>query len=179
MADVLRRARRVPRLVAHAGRDRRAGPPLGERAERAGGRQPGGAARLDHRRARRRGRGPADLAAVPTRPPIRGSTRRCWRRAMESGSAERITEALRTQLEPTWRLVWRAVELLRGLEPGASVAQRWEHDRGSFSGMTAQLAEGRRRRPAATARWPRRPGSRGWNAPRPPTRCSAPTTTRW
>ncbi|TXK41208.1 hypothetical protein [Nonomuraea sp. C10] len=62
--------------------------------------------------------------------------------AMESGSAERITEALRTQLEPTWRLVWRAVELLRGLEPGASVAQRWEHDRGSFSGMTAQLAEG-------------------------------------
>lgn len=62
--------------------------------------------------------------------------------AMESGSAERITEALRTQLEPTWRLMWRAIGLLRGLEPGASVAQRWEQDRGSFSGMVQQLAEG-------------------------------------
>ncbi|MEU0571901.1 hypothetical protein ABZ297_41780 [Nonomuraea sp. NPDC005983] len=62
--------------------------------------------------------------------------------AIESGSAERITEALRTQLDPTWRLVWQAIELLRGLEEGASVAQRWEQDRGSFSGMATQLEEG-------------------------------------
>ncbi|WP_113699730.1 hypothetical protein [Nonomuraea lactucae] len=62
--------------------------------------------------------------------------------AIESGSAERVTEALRTQLEPTWRLMWRAIDLLAGLPEGASVAQRWEHDRGSFSGMAAQLAEG-------------------------------------
>lgn len=62
--------------------------------------------------------------------------------ALDSGSAERITEALRTQLAPTWRLVWRAIELLRDLEPGACVAQRWEQDRASFSGMAAQLAEG-------------------------------------
>jgi hypothetical protein len=93
--------------------------------------------------------------------------------AMESGSAERITEALRTQLEPTWRLMWGAIELLRALPPGASVAQRWEQDRGSFSGMLQQLADG------APPRSRRRPGWRAWSAPRPPTRCSAPTTTRW
>ncbi|NRQ31206.1 hypothetical protein HII36_05065 [Nonomuraea sp. NN258] len=62
--------------------------------------------------------------------------------AIESESAERITEALRTQLEPTWRLMWQAVDLLAGLEAGASVAQRWEHDRGSFSAMAAHIAEG-------------------------------------
>ncbi|WP_327092886.1 hypothetical protein OIE66_20255 [Nonomuraea sp. NBC_01738] len=62
--------------------------------------------------------------------------------AIESGSPERVTEALRTQLEPTWRLVWQALDLLRDLEPGASVAQRWEHDRGSFSGMAQGVAEG-------------------------------------
>ncbi|NUP65775.1 MAG: hypothetical protein HOW71_26810 [Nonomuraea sp.] len=62
--------------------------------------------------------------------------------AIESGSPERVTEALRTQLEPTWRLMWRALDLLAALEPGASVAQRWEQDRGSFSGMAAHIAEG-------------------------------------
>ncbi|MEU4578525.1 hypothetical protein ACBI99_26745 [Nonomuraea sp. ATR24] len=62
--------------------------------------------------------------------------------AMESESAERVTEALRTQLAPTWRLMWQAVDLLRALEPGAGVAQRWEQDRASFSGMAAQIEEG-------------------------------------
>ncbi|TDD00395.1 hypothetical protein E1292_28885 [Nonomuraea deserti] len=62
--------------------------------------------------------------------------------AMESGSAERVTEALRTQLEPSWRLMWQAIDLLAGLEEGAGVASRWEQDRGSFSGMAAHVAEG-------------------------------------
>ncbi|MFG2074126.1 hypothetical protein [Nonomuraea maritima] len=62
--------------------------------------------------------------------------------AIESGSAERVAEALRTQLEPTWRLVWQAIDLLAALPEGASVAQRWEQDRGSFSGMAAHVAEG-------------------------------------
>ncbi|MEV0594927.1 hypothetical protein [Nonomuraea cavernae] len=62
--------------------------------------------------------------------------------AIESGAAERVTEALRGQLEPTWRLMWRAIDLLGGLPAGAGVASRWEQDRGSFSGMAAQLAEG-------------------------------------
>ncbi|MBN6055727.1 hypothetical protein JYK22_27595 [Nonomuraea sp. RK-328] len=62
--------------------------------------------------------------------------------AIEAGAAERVTEALRGQLEPTWRLMWQAVDLLRDLPEGASVAQRWEQDRGSFSGMATQIAEG-------------------------------------
>ncbi|GAA3261562.1 hypothetical protein [Nonomuraea helvata] len=72
--------------------------------------------------------------------------------AIESGAAERITEALRTQLEPTWRLMWQAIDLLAGLPEGAGVAQRWEQDRGSFSGMAAHIAEG-------TAPQPRRDGA--------------------
>ncbi|TDD55324.1 hypothetical protein E1286_03825 [Nonomuraea terrae] len=62
--------------------------------------------------------------------------------AIEGGSPERVAEALRTQLEPTWRLMWQAIDLLAGLPEGASVAQRWEQDRGSFSGMAAHVAEG-------------------------------------
>ncbi|MEV4114382.1 hypothetical protein [Nonomuraea sp. NPDC049695] len=72
--------------------------------------------------------------------------------AIESGAAERITEALRTQLEPTWRLMWQAIDLLAGLPEGAGVAGRWEQDRGSFSGMAAHIAEG-------TAPQPRRDGA--------------------
>lgn len=56
--------------------------------------------------------------------------------AIERGDPERIAAVLRTQLEPTWRLMWQAVDLLRALPEGASVAQRWEHDRASYSAMT-------------------------------------------
>lgn len=62
--------------------------------------------------------------------------------AIEKGPAERVTEALRTQLEPTWRLMWQAIDLLGGLPEGASVAQRWEQDRASFSGLAAQIEDG-------------------------------------
>ncbi|MEV4088461.1 hypothetical protein AB0J43_50205 [Nonomuraea fuscirosea] len=62
--------------------------------------------------------------------------------AIESEKPERITEALRTQLEPTWRLMWQAIDLLAALPEGPSVAQRWEHDRGSFSAMAVHIAEG-------------------------------------
>src|SRR6266487_4552658 len=36
-----------------------------------------------------------------------------------------LENALAGQLAPTWRLVWRAVELLRALPPGGRVAARW------------------------------------------------------
>lgn len=62
--------------------------------------------------------------------------------AIEEGSTERITEALRTQLEPTWRLMWQAVGLLGALPEGPSATARWEFDRGSFSAMAQQIAEG-------------------------------------
>ncbi|MFF0576902.1 hypothetical protein [Streptosporangium saharense] len=57
-------------------------------------------------------------------------------------SVERIAQALRTQLDPTWRLMWRAVELLRALPEGTRVRERWETDRGSFTRFTERLAEG-------------------------------------
>jgi hypothetical protein len=51
-----------------------------------------------------------------------------------------VARALRSQLEPTWLLMWRAVDLLRALPPGASVARRWEQDRARFSSYFAYLA---------------------------------------
>lgn len=41
--------------------------------------------------------------------------------------------ALRGQLEPTWRLLWRAIELLRALPAGSSVERRWRQDRHQFT----------------------------------------------
>jgi hypothetical protein len=50
--------------------------------------------------------------------------------------------ALRTQLEPTWELMWRAVGLLRALPEGARVADRWRSDRSAFTSHVAWLREG-------------------------------------
>ena len=55
--------------------------------------------------------------------------------------------ALRGQLEPTWELVWRAINLLQALPEGAHVTERWQSDRWAFTGHVARAA--RRRRPAA------------------------------
>src|SRR6185437_7340635 len=41
--------------------------------------------------------------------------------------------ALRSRLEPTWELMWRAVGLLRALPAGAHVAGRWQSDRWAFT----------------------------------------------
>ncbi|WP_040789967.1 hypothetical protein [Nocardia paucivorans] len=57
-------------------------------------------------------------------------------------AVERLERALRGQLEPTWRLMWRAVELLRALPEGASVQRRWSKDRGAFSWFAASIPEG-------------------------------------
>ena len=57
----------------------------------------------------------------------------------EPGSAEQeaarrsVTAKLRSQLEPTWDLMWRAVRLLRDLPAGASVPERWAADRDRFT----------------------------------------------
>ncbi|UGT54460.1 hypothetical protein [Nocardia asteroides] len=71
-----------------------------------------------------------------------------------SVAAERLEWSLRGQLEPTWRLMWRALELLRDLPAGASVENRWTDDRGAFSYFAAEVAEGvpqARRDPAVRA----------------------------
>ncbi|MFD4433558.1 hypothetical protein ACFWPJ_29945, partial [Nocardia sp. NPDC058497] len=71
-----------------------------------------------------------------------------------SVAAERLERSLRGQLEPTWQLMWRAIELLGALPPGASVENRWTDDRGAFSYFAAEVAEGTpqaRRDPAVRA----------------------------
>ncbi|GAA0960810.1 hypothetical protein [Actinocorallia libanotica] len=57
-------------------------------------------------------------------------------------AAERVAKALATQLEPTWELMWRGVELLRSLPVAAGVPQRFEGDRQSFTTFEESLAEG-------------------------------------
>jgi len=50
--------------------------------------------------------------------------------------------ALQTQLEPTWDLMWRAVDTLRALPAGAHVAGRWQADRWAFTGHATRLRDG-------------------------------------
>jgi hypothetical protein len=53
-----------------------------------------------------------------------------------------LDRALRSQLEPTWALLWRAVDLLRTLPPAAHVESRWRSDRWSFTGQVAWIRDG-------------------------------------
>jgi hypothetical protein len=62
--------------------------------------------------------------------------------AGERGAADAIAEAVRAQLTGGWRLVWRAIALLRQLPAGAHVAARWEADKDSFTGYAVQTASG-------------------------------------
>lgn len=57
-------------------------------------------------------------------------------------SVRRLREVLASQLEPTWRLMWRSVELLGDLPEAPSVPTRWVQDRESFSYFTQSLEEG-------------------------------------
>jgi len=50
--------------------------------------------------------------------------------------------ALSSQLEPTWELMWRSVDLLRALPAAASVQERWKSDRWSFTGQVGWLRDG-------------------------------------
>jgi len=53
-----------------------------------------------------------------------------------------MDRALRSQLEPTWALLWRAVDLLRGLPAAAHVEQRWLSDRWSFTNQVGWIRGG-------------------------------------
>ncbi|SHN47886.1 hypothetical protein [Cryptosporangium aurantiacum] len=61
--------------------------------------------------------------------------------AVQERARTNLENALRSQTRPTWDLIWRAIELLRGLTPGASVAGRWAVDRRRFAGFHQWLAE--------------------------------------
>lgn len=74
---------------------------------------------------------------------------RAARDATLSGDTARLSwlraeleRALRSQLEPTWALMWRAVDLLRALPPAAHVEPRWLSDRWSFTSQVAWIREG-------------------------------------
>jgi hypothetical protein len=70
----------------------------------------------------------------------------CARPDADPGARQRAGAALRGalagQLTPTWRLMWRAVELLRGLPPAGHVARRWDSDKDAFTGYAEHLREG-------------------------------------
>jgi hypothetical protein len=53
-----------------------------------------------------------------------------------------MERALRGQLEPTWALMWRAIDLLHDLSPAAHVEPRWLSDRWSFTNQTAWVRDG-------------------------------------
>ena len=53
-----------------------------------------------------------------------------------------MDDALRGQLEPTWGLMWRAVDLLAALPAAAHVEQRWVADRWSFTNQVAWTRAG-------------------------------------
>jgi hypothetical protein len=53
-----------------------------------------------------------------------------------------MDRVLRAQLEPTWALMWRAVDLLRGLPAATRVEQRWLSDRWSFTNQVAWIRGG-------------------------------------
>jgi len=53
-----------------------------------------------------------------------------------------LDHALRSQLEPTWALMWRAVDLLRALPAAAHVEQRWRADRSSFTNQVGWIRAG-------------------------------------
>ena len=70
-------------------------------------------------------------------------------RAYDDGDRDRVVavvaaveRGLRGQLEPTWRLMWRAVELLRALPAGKSVEVRWTADRTEFSNYYQYVSSG-------------------------------------
>ncbi|MFI2211034.1 hypothetical protein [Streptomyces sp. NPDC020141] len=57
--------------------------------------------------------------------------------------AEReIRRLLLTQLEPTWRAVWRSLELLNELPEGPRAADRWTRDRWSFTAHRDRVRAG-------------------------------------
>ena len=57
-------------------------------------------------------------------------------------AAQRLELALRGQLEPTWQLMWRGIELLSALPEAANVPTRWQRDRGSFTYFADTIDDG-------------------------------------
>ncbi len=72
--------------------------------------------------------------------------RACARPGMSPGQRQlalsSLEKALAGQLAPTWQLMWRGIELLRRLPPGARVRGRWESDKNAFIAYAEYLRDG-------------------------------------
>jgi hypothetical protein len=68
------------------------------------------------------------------------------RTAGDTAAADRaeaeIRELIASQLRPAWDALWRGVELLRTLPPGARTADRWRRDRWSFTAHRDRVRAG-------------------------------------
>lgn len=61
---------------------------------------------------------------------------------IEAGNLAALEKALTTQLEPTWSLMWQAIELLRELPAGSTVARRWDADKDAYTSFLEHLRNG-------------------------------------
>ncbi|GAA2241073.1 MULTISPECIES: hypothetical protein [Kitasatospora] len=57
-------------------------------------------------------------------------------------ASEQLRSVLEQELLPTWRDVWRGLDLLYALPPAAHLGERWESDRWSYTGHRDRLAAG-------------------------------------
>ncbi|TDC25677.1 hypothetical protein E1265_06320 [Streptomyces sp. 8K308] len=88
--------------------------------------------------------------AGPATDPVFDQTLDVLYRAIDKAAGDRRRAAairqleaqLRTQLLPTWRLMWRGIDILRAIPPAPSVAARWQHDRERFTGFFQYVADG-------------------------------------
>jgi hypothetical protein len=62
--------------------------------------------------------------------------------AAERSAAQALRAALLGQLEPTWRLMWQGIDLLRALPEAAHDGHRWMVDRGRFTDFSRKMDEG-------------------------------------
>ncbi|WP_010359777.1 hypothetical protein, partial [Streptomyces acidiscabies] len=59
-----------------------------------------------------------------------------------TAAEERVRELVLSRTLPTWERVWRGLDLLRELPPGAHVEERWTRDRWSFTGHRDRVRAG-------------------------------------
>jgi hypothetical protein len=59
-----------------------------------------------------------------------------------AGHLPALRKALASQLEPTWTLMWQAIDLLRGLPAGQRVAGRWDVDKDAYTSHVEYLRAG-------------------------------------
>ncbi len=63
-------------------------------------------------------------------------------RLIEAADLPSLEKALAGQLEPTWSVMWRAIDLVRDLPPGATVARRWDEDKDAYTNHVTYLRDG-------------------------------------